>query len=145
MRQLKWLVGLMLFTFYMPHTFANSPTGMWTTFDDKTGEKRAVVELVATDGTLTGKVIHVYPQPGDTGICSKCPGKFNGEAIKGLQFLWGLKDEGHGIWDGGEILEAKTGKIYRAKLRVNGNKLYVRGYVGIAMLGRTQIWIRHKQ
>lgn len=84
----------------------------------------------------------VYRQPGDTGVCAKCPGNFKNKPIQGLAFVWGLKDKGNGEWDGGHLLDPKTGKIYRAKMTLNGRKLYVRGYVGFSVLGRTQVWIR---
>lgn len=84
----------------------------------------------------------MFPQPGDTGICSKCPGGFKGKKIQGIRFVWGLKKTGDNEWTGGHILDPKTGKVYRAKITMKGNKLYVRGYVGISILGRTQVWVR---
>ena len=142
MKTLKGLFALTLFALYMPIALAQSPAGDWTTVDDKTGKKRAVVRLVLNDKKLTGTIIRVYPEPGDTGRCEKCPEPFKGKPVKGLTFLWGLKDRGDGVWEGGQVLEAKSGQIYRARLRVKGNKLYVRGYVGLVILGRTQIWVR---
>lgn len=142
MISLKKIVVLTLFAFYLPIALAQSPDGLWTTVDDKTGKKRAEVRLVVTDHVLTGTIVRVFPQPGDTGICSKCPEPFKNKPIKGLQFLWGLKDRGDGVWEGGQVLEAKTGQIYRARLRVKGKKLYIRGYVGMVILGRTQVWVR---
>ncbi|HBI22364.1 MAG TPA: DUF2147 domain-containing protein [Legionella sp.] len=142
MKSLKGLFALTFFALYMPIALAQSPVGDWTTVDDKTGKKRAVVRLVLNDKILTGTIIDVYPEAGDTGTCAKCPEPFKEQPIKGLQFLWGLKDRGDGVWEGGQVLEAKTGQIYRARLRVKGNKLYVRGYVGMVILGRTQVWIR---
>ena len=126
----------------MSSVFSQSLTGMWTTIDDKTGKKRDVVRLVISDGTLNGKIVRVYSQPGDTGLCTHCPDQFKNKPIEGLQFLWGLKKNRHGIWDGGQILDAKTGKIYKVKLKMEDNKLFVRGYVGVSILGRTQIWVR---
>ncbi|MGL6030500.1 MAG: DUF2147 domain-containing protein, partial [Legionella sp.] len=67
---------------------------------------------------------------------------FKGKKIQGLGFLWGLKDQGNGVWDGGSILDPKTGKIYKAKATLQGNKLLVRGYIGVSALGRTQTWVR---
>ncbi|MDA9272187.1 DUF2147 domain-containing protein [bacterium] len=132
-----------LILLYLPLALAaQSPLGTWTTIDDKTGEKRALVHLFVTDGLLNGKIIQVFKQAGDTGICSKCPDQFKDQPIQGMQFLWGLKDKGHGIWDSGHILDAKSGKIYKVKLKVEGNKLFVRGYVGISLLGRTQVWVK---
>ncbi len=128
---------------YLPLAFAaGSPAGTWTTIDDKTGAKRSVVNISVSGSTLSGTIVKVYPQPGDTGVCSKCPGGFKGKKIQGLQFVWGLKDMGNGEWGGGSILDPKSGKIYKAKMTLKGNKLMVRGYVGVSMLGRTQTWVR---
>src|SRR5690606_15148644 len=123
-----WKAGCaLLATCYIPLAMAaGSPAGTWTTIDDKTGQKRAVVQLSESGGTLNGTIGKVYPQPGDKGICVNCKGAFKDKKIQGLTFLWGLKDEGNGVWGGGSILDPKTGKIYKAKVTVNGNKLYVR-------------------
>ncbi|MCE3043403.1 MULTISPECIES: DUF2147 domain-containing protein [Legionella] len=143
MKQWKVLLTSALLTLLAPLAFAGaSPAGTWTTIDDATGQKRAVVRINVSGGTLSGTIIKVYPQAGDTGICSKCPGGFKGKPIKGLTFVWGLKDQGNGEWSGGSILDPKSGKVYRAKMTLQGNKLYVRGYVGVSALGRTQVWVR---
>lgn len=130
---------------YLPSSLAmgHSPEGRWITIDDKTGEKRAVVKLALSGSTLNGRIVKVYPQKGDTGICSKCPGQFKDKPIKGIAFIWGLtKEKDHDVWSGGSILDPKTGKIYRAKVSFNHSKLNVRGYIGISAIGRTQTWIR---
>lgn len=144
MKQLyQLLISLFLISYLSFVSAASSPLGQWTTIDDKTSEKRAIVDLFLTEkGQINGRILKTYPLPGDSPLCQKCPGKFKDKTIVGLQFLWGLKDMGHGIWDGGYVLDARDGKIYHVKLKVNGNKLYVRGYIGIAMIGRTQVWVR---
>lgn len=131
-----------LFCFQGVWAAGASPAGTWTTIDDVTGAKRAVVRLSVSNGTLNGTIIKVYPQPGDTGFCHNCSGAFKDKKVQGLQFVWGLKDQGNGTWGGGNILDPKTGKIYKAKITQEGNKLLVRGYVGISMLGRTQTWVK---
>lgn len=142
MRQWKPLLVFVMMTLLIPFAKAQSPAGNWTTIDDQTGKKRSVVHLSVSGNTLSGSVVKVYPQPGDTGMCNNCPGAFKGKPVKGLTFLWGLKDEGNGTWSGGQIIDPKTGKIYKAKITVNGNKLNVRAYVGVSLLGRTQTWVR---
>lgn len=142
MKSLNVFFALTLVALYMPAALAHSPEGLWTTVDDKTGKKRAVVRLALTDHVLTGSILDVYPEPGDTGTCKKCPGHFKDKPIHGLRFLWGLKDRGDGVWDDGQILDVKTGQIYHARLRLKGKKLYVRGYIGMVLLGRTQVWVR---
>ncbi len=140
----KWsvIVAFISSMLFMSLASGEGITGNWTTIDDKTGSKRALVRLVLSGDQLTATIVKIYPQAGDLGICAKCPGNFKNKPIQGLQFLWGLKDKGNGEWDGGQILDPKTGKVYRAKMTLKGNKLYVRGYLGISMLGRTQMWVR---
>ena len=137
---------LFLFIFAITNISAalanQSPEGYWTTMDDNTGKKRALVYLSIQNNVLGGVIEKVYPQAGDTGICSKCPGEFKDKPTKGLKFVWGLKEKSPSSWEDGYILDGKTGKIYRLKLTVKGNQLYVRGYVGVAMLGRTQVWLK---
>ena len=133
-------IGLMLSCSLM---YAKSSLeGNWVTIDDKTGEKRAVVHLFVKQDTLYGTIEKVYAKPGDTGVCKDCPGDFKDKPTLGLQFVWGLKEKEKNSWDDGHILDPKSGKIYRAQMQVKSDKLYVRGYVGIPMLGRTQIWER---
>lgn len=143
MKYVKIFCAIVFSFIYIPVLFAQAtPAGTWTTIDDATGKKRSIVNLSVSGGTLSGTIVKVFPQPGDTGICSKCPGAFKDKKIQGLRFVWGLKDKGNGEWEGGKILDPKTGKIYDAKMTLKGNKLYVRGYVGIAVLGKTQVWVK---
>jgi uncharacterized protein (DUF2147 family) len=62
-----------------------------------------------------------------------------------MTFLWGLKKDGN-QYSGGEILDPKTGTIYRAKMKVieAGRKLEVRGYIGLSLFGRSQTWVRQE-
>lgn len=140
----KLACGFVVAVFYFPLLAASqAPIGNWVTIDDKTGAKRSLVTITDSGGVLNGVIDKIYSQPGNTGICKNCPGEFKGKKIVGLQFMWGLKKEGDNEWSGGSILDPKSGKVYRAKLTVEGDKLLVRGYVGISLLGRTQIW--HKE
>lgn len=132
----------MTFSFVSSAMAASLAGTTWTTIDDKTGKPRAEVHLNEVNGVVSGDIVSVIKQPGDTGICSKCPGQFKDKPIKGIQFVWGLKQKGENNWGDGHILDPKSGKIYRAKMLLKGHKLYVRGYIGVSVLGRTQVWER---
>jgi uncharacterized protein (DUF2147 family) len=56
------------------------------------------------------------------------------------------KTEGQDVWEGGTILDSESGTIYKAKVTPieGGTKLEMRGFVGFALLGRTQTWVRLK-
>jgi glucans biosynthesis protein C len=63
--------------------------------------------------------------------------------IMGLQILDGLKSRPDSTWDGGTIYDPATGNTYTCTLTLDGDdRLRLRGYVGIPLLGRTTTWIR---
>ena len=64
--------------------------------------------------------------------------------IMGLVLLNGLVFDGNN-WTGGTIYDANQGKTYSCRLSLNKiDELKVRGYMGISMFGRTEIWTRAK-
>jgi uncharacterized protein (DUF2147 family) len=65
--------------------------------------------------------------------------------ILGMTIITDMKKDGDG-WDNGQILDPENGKIYKCKMRLEdgGNKLVVRGYIGVSLLGRSQTWIRQQ-
>ncbi|HYS86791.1 MAG TPA: DUF2147 domain-containing protein [Bradyrhizobium sp.] len=46
----------------------------------------------------------------------------------------------------GKILDPDNGKVYSSKIWLTdgGKKLNVRGYIGVSLLGRSQIWERQE-
>ena len=123
----------------------DSPVGRWKTVDDVTGKPKSVVSIWEENGKLYGKVQKlVDPDPQDPNPrCQDCSGELKDKPVVGLQILWDLQKDGD-AWSGGQILDPSNGKTYKCLLSVEdgGNKLKVRGFVGIAMLGRTQYWLR---
>ena len=50
-----------------------------------------------------------------------------------------------GEWTNGKIYDPENGKDYKCYMRLkDGNTLNVRGYIGISMIGRTEVWTRTK-
>jgi uncharacterized protein (DUF2147 family) len=65
------------------------------------------------------------------------------EPIIGLQFVSGFAFDGEKKWTGGKIYDPENGKTYSCKMVLDGEQyLKVRGYIGISLLGRTEIWTR---
>ncbi len=64
--------------------------------------------------------------------------------LKGYRVLKDFAyDEEEGIWKDGTIYDPKNGTTYNCKIElVNDNKIEVRGFVGTAMFGRTDVWTR---
>ncbi len=65
--------------------------------------------------------------------------------IVGLEVLRGLKPaDGEGnVWTGGSIYDPTSGRTYSCNARMEGDdRLFLRGYLGIRLLGRTTTWTR---
>lgn len=142
------LIATALFTLPVAAWAQNtSPAGTWKTIDDKTGKPKALVRITEEQGILTGKIEKLF-RPADQDQnpkCVNCSDTRKDQPIIGMTMLSGLKKDGN-EYTGGEILDPQDGKTYKskAKLTDNGNKLEVRGYIGVPMLGRTQTWQREQ-
>jgi len=119
--------------------------GVWKTIDEKTNQPSSLIRLEEKNGELIGTVIELIPTPGEPPIthCRLCKGERKDKPIVGMVIMNGLKKEKPGYWFGGEILDPEEGDIYKVKIATDdGKTLKVRGYIGISLIGRTQVWVR---
>jgi uncharacterized protein (DUF2147 family) len=122
-----------------------TPVGVWQSIDDHTHRPKALVQIMQNDdGTLSGKVIQGLDS-GDSPDrrCTQCTDARKDQKILGMTIIRRMKQDGD-AWDGGDILDPENGKVYRCKMRLEdgGQKLVVRGHIGISLIGRSQTWIR---
>ncbi|HST26919.1 MAG TPA: DUF2147 domain-containing protein [Rudaea sp.] len=122
-----------------------SPAGLWQTYDDDTHAPKALVRIDDHAGRLSGRIIKLFPAPGDDPDprCADCRGERHNQPVLGMTILWDFRRDGSS-WVGGEVLDPESGDVYRATLhlRDGGARLDVHGYIGIPLLGRSQIWTR---
>jgi uncharacterized protein (DUF2147 family) len=126
---------------------ADTPVGLWKNIDDETGKPKALIRITENEGAFQGQIEKLYREPNEdqNPKCDKCEGARKDQPIVGMVILSGLKKEGE-EFNGGEIIDPKNGKVYKAKMHLTdaGKKLSVRGYVGMPMLGRSQVWVRQE-
>ncbi len=131
--------------FALPGFAQETPVGRWQSIDDATGEAKAVIEIYdAGSGKLSAKIVELIDtSDGPNPLCDQCSGARKNKPIRGMVIAWGLKRDGKS-WGGGRILDPENGKEYSVKMTpiVGGKKLEVRGFLGLALLGRTQVWQR---
>ncbi len=60
--------------------------------------------------------------------------------IIGMDILSDLKHKRKNKWSGGKIYDPNTGKTYSSKAKLKKGKLSIRGFIGIALVGRTTVW-----
>ena len=71
--------------------------------------------------------------------CSSCKDDQKGKPILGMEVIRGLK-KNQNDFDSGTITDPKTGKTYKCSIKREENRLIVRGYLGISLIGRNQTW-----
>lgn len=124
-----------------------SPLGLWQSIDDGNGQPKAEILIVErAEGGLSGKVERsLLATPNPEPHCVLCTDDRKGQAKIGMEIIRGGKQtDGKEVWEGGKILDPENGKEYSLRLTPieGGRKLEVRGYMGLPLLGRTQVWNR---
>ncbi len=64
--------------------------------------------------------------------------------LLGLELLKSFVHDGDDVYEDGSIYDPKNGKTYSCKMTLKGNKLKIRGYIGISLIGRTEVFTRVK-
>lgn len=137
---------LLLIVLFPSLLSAQSVLGRWKTIDDETGKPISVVEIFESHGKLYGKIVEIFNPKSKNKKCEVCPGDDKGRPLLGLVVIKGLVKDGN-EYTGGKILDPKHGKLYKCYIALeNADKLKVRGYLGLSLLGRTQYWhrVKHK-
>lgn len=126
-----------------------SPVGSWKTIDDVTGQPKAIIQLSETpNNVLFGRILKIFPSPGhdQNEVCTACKGWRHNKRIVGMVVLENMRQDKNNPsqWSGGQILDPKNGKTYHCTIKVidNGYRLNVRGYIGMPLFGRSQVWMR---
>ena len=137
------LAAILLFVYRPAMGAENSPAGLWKTFDDKTHKARGTVRIYEENGVFFGRIESSFNPAEYREHCEKCAGDRKGAPVIGLVIMRGMAMHGS-EYNGGDILDPEDGYIYRCRfvLSGDGEKLFLRGYLGLSIFGRTQTWIR---
>ncbi len=68
--------------------------------------------------------------------------KLHARPMIGLPVLTNFIKDGDNKYTSGSIYDPKNGKTYSCNINYKGNKLDIRGYIGISLFGRTTVWER---
>jgi len=134
---------------FLPQAMAQGqPTadGLWQHKNSK-GSPEAWFRIQQRDnGVYEGQIVKMFPKPGEdptTFRCTGCEGEQKNAPVLGITFIKGMKRAGL-KYDEGTILDPRDGSVYSAEMELSrdGKKLSVRGYLGISLFGKTEVWER---
>ena len=146
MKRMTFIALMMLLWVVSPVFGAPLPAGKWVTIDDETKKEKSIVEIYEQSGKVYGKIVQLLQEKdGGAGkLCTKCSGTDFNKPVVGMVIVKDMKKDGDG-YAGGTIMDPNSGKTYKCKMELaDGNTLRVRGFIGVSLLGRTQVWRRAK-
>jgi hypothetical protein len=111
------------------------------------GDGDGWIELTIADGELRGRIIGSPDDP-----LNEKPSRLDLEnpdealqnrPVRGLTILTGFRADGDGRWTGGRVYDPNSGHTYRGTISMlDSDTLKLRGFIGISLFGRTEIWKR---
>ena len=137
MKTLHLFFATLLFSFAIAKA-ADPIEGVWKVSDGK-----ATIRVTIEEGKLVGRITAVSNPAWVTDTENKDP-KMRTRKIIGLPMVWGFYKKGD-KWEGGSVYDSANGKTYKGKIWMEGkDKMVMRGFVGVSLLGRSAHWNRVK-
>ena len=142
---LALLVAVLCFgNAYAQKTGADAVLGTWVT-----GSGKGHVEIYKQGDQYFGKLVWIkepMTEQGTPKLDKNNPdAKLRNQPLMGLVNLRNFKYGGDNEWEDGRVYDPEKGKDYSCQMTLTDpNTLEVRGYIGISLIGRTDIWKRVK-
>jgi uncharacterized protein (DUF2147 family) len=119
--------------------------GLWEKRGES-GRPDAWFRISECNGRFQGKIVKIFPKAGQDPSqwrCTKCEGNQKNVPVVGITFIKGMQRYGLS-YDNGTILDPRDGSVYSAVMQLSpdGHSLTVRGYLGIPLLGQSEVWRR---
>jgi uncharacterized protein (DUF2147 family) len=121
--------------------------GLWEQIDENTGRTESWFRIYRKGDFYEGQLVKIFPKAGeDTSKdrrCEKCEGENKNAPLLGMALIKGMKRNGL-AYEHGSVTDPRDGSVYRALMNLSpDNKtMEMRGYLGISLFGRSQIWKR---
>jgi uncharacterized protein (DUF2147 family) len=120
-------------------------TGLWEKVDGD-NKPEGWFRIGEKGGVYEGQLVKAFPKPGEdpsTWRCTKCEDERKDAPVVGITLIKGMQRQGL-VYENGTILDPRDGSVYKARMELSpdGKQLSVRGFLGISLFGRTDVWKR---
>jgi uncharacterized protein (DUF2147 family) len=102
----------------------------------------SVIRIAACGGAVCATIVKVPSNAPETTDKLNPSASQRSRPICGLAIGTGFHQDDPEHLSGGRLYDPTTGHTYKGTLTAEGDTLHLRGYVGISLFGRSQVWHR---
>ncbi len=123
-----------------------SAAGLWEQYNDDGKRESWFLIFERGRGLYEGAIVKMFLKPGEDPYalrCTKCTGDQKNQPSLGLVIIKGMQRQGRS-YENGTILDPRDGQVWSARMEVSPDSrlLEVRGFLGVSLFGKSQIWRR---
>lgn len=116
--------------------------GVW-----ETGNGKARVQIKKFKNTYYGQIVWLKEPLNEEGkpkVDKNNPDEsYRTKPLLGYRNLLGFEYKGNNLWENGTIYDPESGSTYNCKIEMtDNNTLNIRGFIGVSVFGRTDVWKR---
>ena len=136
----KWRVlfpGVLLLT--VLNTFASPAdkvTGDWMS------ASKAIVRVYTCGSQVCMKIVKLSPTIPEKRDANNPKGDLRNRSLCGLDIGTGFRQVDAQHLTDGRLYDPESGHTYSGSVAIDGDEMKLRGFIGISLLGRTEVWHR---
>ncbi len=147
---MKKIASIVLFVaLWLPFQLSSQSTapedalmGVW-----ETGSGKARVQIKKFNNTYYGQIVWLKEPLNEDGkpkVDKNNPDETKrSKPLLGYRNLLGFEYKGNNLWENGTIYDPESGSTYNCKIEMtDNNTLNIRGFIGVSVFGRTDVWKR---
>lgn len=106
------------------------------------GPSGSVIQIAECEMGLCVRIVALPAGPHPSSDVHNPDPSLRGRSLCGLRIGEGFIERGARRAEGGRLYDPRNGRTYRAAMKAEDDRLELRGFIGLRIFGRTEIWRR---